>query len=709
MSSRATKVPAITTPTDVNLRDVARQIKSILDVREGVAGDPLDRMVTFRDLVDGGLATTVGSGQNLSLTTLGDGAGSATPDETFETYDPTTDATIPPAPAGLTAVGLFAAVQLSWVAPAIRNYAYTEIWRSSTNTLGSAVRVGTSNGTSFVDYIGTGGTRYYWVRFVTQANITGPYNSTNGTAATTAQDPEYLLDVLTGEITESQLFADLGARINLIDGPGTGLVTQVSQLNGQYTVKIDNNGHVSGFGLASTTVNGTPTSAFIVRADRFAIAGANDTSDPPGTLNPSRLPFVVTNTATTINGVTVPAGTYINTAFIGNATIKKAQIGSVYADTIQAGYTSSVDLESSVFYGSEFYLGGSVTYEFNDPTRPTQRTGIASVSSPNIALTTTGAEFDVNYFKIKNGTLLYTPFEVSGGIVRIKNAFINNVQSDNYAAGSAGWKIGSNGFAEFGAASIRGQLTASQIDTRNLTIRDASGNILFGAGTNLNVASITGLGSLATQSSVSASDVSGLGALATRNDVLIGAHVKVWNGSFFQTVNVTDFVNTLSKINSSNISSFMESAAIGNAYIGNAAVGTLNIQGSSVTSMSYAAGGYLTIPAGGSVGAVAVGLNMASGSSGVVVVVTAGMSGNESPGATNAMVVYRNGSQIGGQAVSVNFGFVGTFTMSFFDPSPSPGYNVYQMNIGNGTGGDPGAFKSSTVWWSSITVTGGKR
>ena len=753
-----TKVPAIPAPTDQNLRDVARAVKGVLDVREGLVGDPLDRFVTLRELVAGGVAATTGSGRSTSVTSI-----PAITDEelaqipVYERYDPTEDLTVPPAPTGFTAVGLFAAIKLDWVGPLIRNYAYTEIWRADSNALGNAIRIGTSNGTSYVDYLGSGVTRFYWARFVSQANVTGPYNSTNGTSATTAQDPEYLLEVLTGAITESQLYQTLGARIDLIDGPSslpnsvanrllseattrqaaittestarqtadtslaqqittltasvagnaaaiqteattratadtaeaaqrtalaarvtttedaittnaaaiqteataratadtalsqtittldakvddnTGLIQQeattratadtananlISQvqarldtgdyaavktessvsagkiggLEAQYTVKIDVNGHVSGFGLATSTSSGTPTSAFIVRADRFALAGPNDTADPLGTLNPTRLPFVVTNSPTAINGVSVPAGTYINTAFIGGATINKAQIGSIYADRISAGFTSSVDMESSVFFGSELYLGGAVTYEFNDPTRPTQKTGISSVTNPNIALKNTGAEFNVNYFKIKNGTLTYTPFEVVNGVVNIGAAMIGDgtitnakigseIRSTNYVAGSAGWIINKNGAAEFGAASIRGQLTASQIDTRNLTIKDANGTVLFGAGTQLPVAQITGLGSLATQSSVAAANVSGLGLLATRDEVLIGQHVKVYNPltDSIATVGITDFVNVLSKISSNNISSFMEGAAIGNAYIGNAAVGTLSIEGNAVT------------------------------------------------------------------------------------------------------------------------------
>lgn len=153
----------------------------------------------------------------------------------------------------------------------------------------------------------------------------------------------------------------------------------------------------------------------------------------------------------------------------------------------------------------------------------------------------------------------------------------------------------------------------------------------------------------------------------------------------------------------------IKNAAIGRAKIGIAEIDTLRLANGSVTSMSYAAGGYQVIPAGGAVGAVAVGIVMDSGSSGVVVTVTAVMSGNQSPGSSMGIFVYRNGSYIGADSVSVPWGFRTTFTLSFFDPSPSPGYNVYQMNIGNGTGGDPGSFKSTTLFNSSITATGGKR
>lgn len=68
----------------------------------------------------------------------------------------------------------------------------------------------------------------------------------------------------------------------------------------------------------------------------------------------------------------------------------------------------------------------------------------------------------------------------------------NVLKSENFVSGSAGWIVRRDGTAEFGAAMIRGRLTAAQIDSRGLTIQDASGNILFGSGTNLDWSRISG-------------------------------------------------------------------------------------------------------------------------------------------------------------------------------------------------------------------------
>lgn len=136
------------------------------------------------------------------------------------------------------------------------------------------------------------------------------------------------------------------------------------KLAAHYTVKIDQNGWVSGFGLMSlTSPNSNPTSAFYVRADRFAIGSPSQPAPSGATPPAENIPFVVQTTSTIdpVTGVPIPAGVYLKDAFIQNASI----------DTLHlAGNAVSV---------SAFATGGSyVATTINIPAGQTYRVvGIA--------------------------------------------------------------------------------------------------------------------------------------------------------------------------------------------------------------------------------------------------------------------------------------------------------------------------------------------
>ncbi|WP_131669500.1 TipJ family phage tail tip protein [Psychrobacter pygoscelis] len=91
--------------------------------------------------------------------------------------------------------------------------------------------------------------------------------------------------------------------------------SSIDGLNAQYTVKVDVGGRVSGFGLASSDT----VSDFAVRADKFYIA-------PPSGSSKGKSPFMVLTSSQNINGTTVPVGTYIDSAFIHDASIDSAKI-----------------------------------------------------------------------------------------------------------------------------------------------------------------------------------------------------------------------------------------------------------------------------------------------------------------------------------------------------------------------------------------------
>lgn len=198
--------------------DIPRDLRMFLDrLRELVAGSGQERLVTAKELSDAGIASV-------------DQAGNLTPSTTTTYY------ATPPAPTNLVVTAATRNIIVEWDAPLYEGHAYTEIWRNTTNTIGTAIRVGMSPGSTFTDPVGPGATRFYWVRFVNVDNTPGAYNAVSGVSASTTAEVTYLLSTLTSQITSSQLASSLSSRIDLIDGPSTTVGTvpyQLANLQGQ--------------------------------------------------------------------------------------------------------------------------------------------------------------------------------------------------------------------------------------------------------------------------------------------------------------------------------------------------------------------------------------------------------------------------------------------------------------------------------------------
>jgi hypothetical protein len=183
--------------------------------------------------------------------------------------------------------------------------------------------------------------RIWWVyvKWVSRDQDVGANSTICGgnSAATSGVDVSTLLTSLTSQITESQFYTALGTRV----GTGVGsLVETTNNLKNQWSVKIDNYGYVSGFGLSSVApVIGAgdhaglsfpfvPYSTFAIRADEFYIAS------PAGPGVPPALPFVVRTTpGTDVDGVYYPVGVYMKAAFIAEATITTAKIADAAIDS----------------------------------------------------------------------------------------------------------------------------------------------------------------------------------------------------------------------------------------------------------------------------------------------------------------------------------------------------------------------------------------
>ena len=126
-----------------------------------------------------------------------------------------------------------------------------------------------------------------------------------------------------------------------LNGSTTAIATQATSINGiqgKYSVKIDANGYVSGFGLISTANNATPTSEFVIVADKFSIA--------PVATNPASSdgsPFYYLTSPTTIDGVMVPSGAYMKNAYIAALNANKIVAGNIAADRMTTNVMIAVN------------------------------------------------------------------------------------------------------------------------------------------------------------------------------------------------------------------------------------------------------------------------------------------------------------------------------------------------------------------------------
>lgn len=304
------KINAIPEPpkaADPALRSFLTALKEAVEVRLGRRGDPLEEAVTKRELIDSGIAR-LGSAYHGTLQPV--------------VVEDSEARIVPPVPIGFTAIGVFGGVHLTWENPfqAYNVHAYTEVWRGETNDPTKRILINSSRGATFFDRIPdeqkTG--YWYWVRFLSEYNREGPFSLP--LYAVKEADVKELMEQISGEIDQSDLSAAFRADYQGMKNQAvaqqqqlTYQSTQITQqaeiskgLAAQYTLRLNVNGYISGFGAYN---NGT-TSDFAVLADRFWIASPDST----GKIKP----FIVTG-----------GKVYMDTAIIRDGTIQEGKLGPI--------------------------------------------------------------------------------------------------------------------------------------------------------------------------------------------------------------------------------------------------------------------------------------------------------------------------------------------------------------------------------------------
>ena len=232
---------------------------------------------------------------------------------------PATTAGTPSAPVNLQASGAIENIVLSWDYSG-NEIEYFEIWRADSNSFGLATLRAITQGTVYSDTIGAGNSKYYWVRGVADGEVFGPFNAVSGVLGQTALDPVDVLTDVTGGIRESDLAQSLLNDFSSLAG-----------VSDQYTLKLDVNGKIAGFGLW----NDGNTSDFQIVSDRFAIVNQNNNGD-------IITPFVVSN-----------GNVVMDNAYIVNLTASNIAAGSITADQIQAGTITADEIEAGTITADE--------------------------------------------------------------------------------------------------------------------------------------------------------------------------------------------------------------------------------------------------------------------------------------------------------------------------------------------------------------------
>jgi hypothetical protein len=165
--------PLSNNPTPAELAEFSRAVRAALSVLQLV---PQQLAAVEKQVA--GSATTTAEG------------GSSSGTDTVEA---------PTAAAGLQVTSGFAKNVLAWTPATYQGHAYTEIWRAQVDDLGQAVEVDREifsmwadenlpSSSLSVDY-------YYWIRHVNKNGDEGAFNAVHGTIGSTADDPEYLLEI----------------------------------------------------------------------------------------------------------------------------------------------------------------------------------------------------------------------------------------------------------------------------------------------------------------------------------------------------------------------------------------------------------------------------------------------------------------------------------------------------------------------------------
>src|SRR5210317_212484 len=124
----------------------ATKVNESIAQLKGELGDPLDGAVTFRDLINSGIAK-----RDIRIGSDGKIVGANSNNITFGDEDVLST---PPAPTGVSADGAFQTIIIEWDVPTFFGFSHAEIWVATTDTFADRVFVGQTTAAVFSHQVG---------------------------------------------------------------------------------------------------------------------------------------------------------------------------------------------------------------------------------------------------------------------------------------------------------------------------------------------------------------------------------------------------------------------------------------------------------------------------------------------------------------------------------------------------------------------------
>ena len=492
--SKPTKVPGIPKPpasVDRNTAGLLTNLIEAVEIRLGRRGDPKDRAVTLRELIDSGLAKDFKASpwdpNNPNSGNRGFG-----PNEIVDTA-------IPPVPTNFSVAPAYSQNILSWDYPRYSNHSFSEIYGHDSDVIGDAQLIGVSTGRVYIDPVGSGVSRYYWIRHVSQSSVLGPFNSGTGTLGQTALNVDMLLDELEASIPAVAFAAGLEPisvvstlpAVSGYTGPSIVLLSTDGKLyrfvDGAWTAAVptvDLTGTIASLQIADDAVTNAKIAIDAIQGDVIAAGAITETTIAADAVTNAKIAIDAVRAnvieAGAITSAKIAADAITATKLADDAvTNSKIAVDAIQANVIEAGAITETKIGDSAITTAKIDANAITAAKIDAGAVTATEIASNAITSAKIdAGAVTASEIASNAITaVKIDANAITSAKIDTGAVTASEIASNAITSAKIDAGAVtATEIASNAIT---AAKINANaITSAKIDTGAVTATEIASNAI---------------------------------------------------------------------------------------------------------------------------------------------------------------------------------------------------------------------------------------